>query len=117
MSDNVRSYGFIAVLNEPVDHEEFFDKAWKGQWPLMVNYDGTLVYSDHNASKSYRERTNVYGLFLGPTSAADTKEFEGHCVAHGLSVDMTTIKPYTCIWYNGTDSDMSSLTKEEFLKK
>lgn len=116
MSDNVLSYGFIAVLKEPVDHEEFFDKAWNGQWPVMVNYEGTLVYSDSNAHKSYQDRTNIYGLFLGPSRQADAQEFEKNCIEHGLSVDMATIKPYTCIWYNGCDSDMASLTKEKFLK-
>ena len=115
MSTTVRSYGFMAVLKQPVDPGEVFDRLWTAKSPLGVNNDGTLVYIDFNETKPYSEREEIYGLFLG-SKDMDISEFYAECGKHGLFVDPKTTKPYNCIWYNGADSDMAMLTKEEFSK-
>lgn len=114
MSDNVRSYGFIAVLKEPVGCEEFFDRPGTGKAIVSVNCEGTLAYIDFNLKNSYSERENIYGLFIG-SQKMDISEFYHECGKYGLFVDPSTTQPYNCIWYNGADSDMAMLTKEEFL--
>jgi hypothetical protein len=116
MSENVRSYGFMAVLEVPVDHADFHDKAWYDKSPLCVNYEGTLVYIDFNRMKSHHERENIYGLFIGD-ERLDASLFVSECRKYGLSVDQSSRRQYNCIWYNGSDSDMSLLTKKEFLSK
>lgn len=115
MSTTVRSYGFIAVLKQEADPGEVFDRLWNAKSPLGINNDGTLVYIDFNAKKSYSEREEIYGLFIGSQNM-DVSEFYAECGKHGLFVDPETTKPYNCIWYNGSESDMAVLTKEEFLK-
>lgn len=115
MSTNVRSYGFIAVLKQEADPGEVFDRLWNAKSPLGVNNDGTLVYIDFNATKSYSERENIYGLFIGQSEEGRVHEFLTECNRFGLFVHAATVKPYNCIWYNGSDSDMANLTKEEFL--
>jgi hypothetical protein len=117
VSENVRSYGFIAVMKEPIeDISEISDKLWQEKSPVQVNYEGTLAYIDFNLKKSYSERSDFYGLFIG-NEQMDPAELTIEAAKHGLDIDESTIKPYTCIWYNGTDSDMATLEKEEFLKK
>lgn len=117
MSDNVRSYGFIAILKEPVaDVSELSDKLWTDKSPLLLNYEGTLVFVDFNLRKSYAEQTDFYGLFIG-NEEMDPAELTIESMKYGLDIDEATIKPYTCVWYNGVDSPMDTLTKEEFLKK
>jgi hypothetical protein len=117
MSDNVRSYGFIAVLKKPFDDiEEINEKLWREESQVQVNYEGTLAYIDFSLRKSCAERSDFYGLFIG-NEQRDPAELTIEAAEHGLDIDESTIKPYTCIWYNGTDSDMSTLEKEEFLER
>jgi hypothetical protein len=118
MSDNVRSYGFIAVLKEPLDDiEEISDKLWREKSLVQVNYEGTLAYIDFNKNQPFSVREDIYGLFICPTKQADTIPFETECIAQGIPVDMSTAKPYNCIWYTGCESPMSCLKKEEFLER
>lgn len=118
MSDNVRSHGFIAVLKEPFENiEEISDKLWRENSELQVNCEGTLAYIDFNLRLPYAMRHDIYGLHIGAVRQADTIPFEAECQKYGMAVDMQTVKPYNCVWYNGCDSPMSELTKEEFLKR
>jgi hypothetical protein len=120
MSDNVLSYGFIAVIAADcklLDLSALSDKLWSDKSPLGVNYEGTLVYADFNRIKSYTDRTDFYGLFIGKQDEGDVAVFKKECAKYGIYVDQTTRQPYNCIWYNGSDSPMDELTKEEFLKK
>jgi hypothetical protein len=117
VSDNVRSYGFIAVLTNPFeDIEEISETLWRAKSLVQVNNEGTLAYIDFNLRKSYAERSDFYGLFIG-SEHMDPAELTIEAAKHGLDIDESTIKPYTCVWYNGVDSDMAMLEKEEFLKK
>ncbi len=119
MSDNVRSYGFIAAIQEGSelpDLEELNEKLWEAKSTISVNYEGTLVFSDLSRAKSYSNRTDIYGFQIGGFDELDQDAFKKECEKHGISIDMATVKPYHCIWYNGTDSPMDQLKKEDFLK-
>jgi hypothetical protein len=118
MSSTVRSYGFIAVLNSPIsadDREELHERLWQQEGYIGTNYDGTLVFCDFNRNKSRSERENVYGLFIGQQDM-DRDALPRECHKCGLPMELETMKPYNCIWYNGGDCPLYSLTKEEFLK-
>jgi hypothetical protein len=39
------------------------------------------------------------------------------CAKMELDIDPTTIRSYSCYWYNGVDSDMNMLSAEKYLKK
>lgn len=108
MSDTVLSYGFMAVLEKEVDPNEISEILWEKHSTLRVNGEGTLAYID------FSDHDSLYGLFIG-VKGMDVYEFYAECEKFGLSVDKSTTQPYTCVWYNGGDSDMAMLTKEEFI--
>lgn len=116
MSSTVRSYGFIAVLVSPLSEEQrevLSDQLYLAKSNLNVNYEGTLIYCDYNFNKSYAKRENVYGLFIGNNGLTEAEFIQE---ANGLlGIDVDTVQPYNCIWYNGSDSDINLLTKSEFL--
>jgi hypothetical protein len=54
VSDNVRSYGFIAAIlegSELPDLEELNEKLWEEKASIRVNYEGTLVFADYSLTK------------------------------------------------------------------
>jgi hypothetical protein len=119
VSDNVRSYGFIAAIQEGSelpDLEELNEKLWEEKSLIRVNYEGTLVFADYSLTKPYSERSDIYGFWIGKPEEMDFGAFHLECRKYGLQIDMATLKPYSCIWYNGTDSPMDQLKKERFLK-
>lgn len=113
MSENVNSHGFMAVLVKPVSEEDYKDVAerlYEEDKNLEINYDGTLVFTNHCDGSEY-------GISFGNFNPTGRQEFIELCKASGLEVNANTVKPYTCTWYNGSDSDMSCLTKETFLEQ
>jgi hypothetical protein len=119
VSDNVRSYGFIAVIKDDCELPELdvlAEKLWDEKSSIRVNYEGTLVFSDYSLNKPYSERGDIYGLWVGKQEEMDFGTFHLDCRKYGIHIDMETVKPYNCIWYNGSDSPMDQLKKEGFLK-
>lgn len=111
MSDNVMSVGFMAPLITPLvkrseELELLRERLWGGS-DLEINYEGTLVYSAEN--------NDVYGLHFG--TQATVLDFLKQLDEMGLSVDTSRIVFYTCLWYDGSYSDMSMLTLEEFTEQ
>jgi hypothetical protein len=120
MSSTVRQYGFVAVLLKPLseeESEEANENLWNEKSELSVTYDGTLLYVDYNSNKSLSERENIYGLHLGSLAPQGLKQFIELAAASGFDLDLTTIQPYNCIYYNGGDSPLDMLTKEKLLAK
>jgi len=107
MSDNVQSQGYFGKLKTPVGEEgcsewDSLYEALQAQG-LYLNYEGTLVYSD--------EQSNAYDdalIFAKPFGAS---KFRNKCEVLGHFVD--PVKHYSCVWYNGSDSPMSTATLEE----
>lgn len=120
MSSTMRQYGFVAVLLKPLneeEREEANENLWNEKSDLSVTYDGTLLYVDYNSQKSLDERENIYGLHLGSPAPEGLKEFIELAAASGFNLDLTTIQPYNCIYYNGGDSPLDMLTKEKLLAR
>lgn len=115
MSDMVKSRGYIAVLEKEIDHEAMWEKLWADKSTLSISYDGKLVYSDiYSQSK---EKYTIDGLFIGShDTESDFERLYDELSKYGLDIVRGSQREYTCIWYNGCYSPMSSMTKEEFLK-
>ncbi len=118
MSEDIRSYGYMAALAQSISEDQLEDlqEKWcEDKVQFRINYEGTLVYQDMSIGKSLSEREHIYGLTLGKdTILGSTEDFIAQTVALGLAVIADTVQPYNCIWYNGSDSDMSLLSLEEF---
>ena len=111
MSENVASSGFFAILKTPFNEdarEEKEEILYDNDTELSLNYEGTLVFSD--------VRGEEYGLHIGSANTGDKQAFIDKCKENGLEIDEESIRPYNCIWYNGSDSDMSDLTLEKYQK-
>jgi len=122
MSSTVRSYGFIGVLAAPFAtpeaREAFCEAIWDKETPLDVTYDGALAYIDYNKQAPLREREDIYFLDLGGADPAKTpQDLVAEAAKHGLAVDPASIRPFNCIWYNGSDSPVDMLTKAAFLAR
>lgn len=116
MSEMVKSRGYIAVLKTEVDHEAMFEKLWAEKSTLSISYDGKLVYSDIYSQS--QDKYAIDGLYIGShDTESDYEILYDELSKYGLEIVRGTSREYTCIWYNGSDSPMSELTKEEFLKK
>lgn len=121
MSTTVISQGYIAVLTHPPGKdtfEEISEKLYAAKSPLEINYEGTLLISDSYRNKKYREREFNGDLFIVgnlKNSEAEIAQLIQEAALHGVHIDPTTIQPYTCVWYNGSDSPVTMLTKEDFL--
>lgn len=107
MSDNVQSRGYFGKLKTPVGGSR--TKEWETLQELLkahdlyLNYEGTLIYSDIQ-SPSY----DCGLIFAEPFGAS---KFRNKCEVLGHPAD--PVKHYTCVWYNGADSPMSTATLEE----
>lgn len=123
MSTTVISKGFIAVLVNPIPADQMEDMLEKlynvNDGFLKITYDGKLLYSDEYELKKYSEREFCGDLFIVGSirAGAGRQAFIEKAAAMGFEVDTETDQPYTCIWYNGSDSPVSCLTKEEFLEE
>lgn len=113
MSENVYSTGFFAILSLPMNDEDseiLNEKLYDNGSNLRINYEGTLVYSNHTGC--------MYGLNIeGDKNNNNKKDFIKECAVLNLNIDKKSIKSYNCIWYNGVDSDMAMLELEEYRKK
>lgn len=119
MSTTVISQGFIGVLLRPIPHEEREDLAKTlrdGDSILNVNDEGALLFSDVNQNKSSSQREFQGDLFIvGQHSENGREDFIEAALTAGLDIDPETVQPYTCVWYNGSDSPVDMLTKDDFL--
>ena len=119
MSATVRSYGFVALLDDPLTEEEceeLSEQLYDNKSCLNINYEGTLVYIDFNQHQPYSVREDIYGLTIGSTTVEGERKFLDALNANGLFITVGTLQPYDEIWYNGSDSHISMLTAETYLK-
>ncbi|UZV39807.1 hypothetical protein [Xanthomonas virus PB119] len=119
MSSTVRQHGFIAVLVRPIpeeDREELSEKLYEAKSHLDFNGAGDLVFFDANRHETYDVREDIYGLFFGHDVSHRTA-MEAELLKHNIMIMGYTMRPFNCIYYNGADSPLWGLTKEEFLRK
>jgi len=119
MSSTVKSYGFVALLNNPLneeEREELAENLYDNKSGLKINYEGTVVYIDFNQHADYSVRENIYTLDIGSTTPEGQNRFIQAISENGLSIVYETIQPYSEIWYNGSDSCIDLITAEQFLE-
>lgn len=112
MSENVGSSGIMVPLSTKMSEEqreEITDAIWNsGNSLVQINYEGTLAYIDN--------RSDGYGITFGLTANEnDLGYIRAVMERYGFGIVEEQARPYSCYWYNGTDSDMDTLTLEEFL--
>lgn len=110
MSGYVVNTGFMAEIQNPVPENEwskYNDKFYDDDADININYEGTIIYSTDT-----EEDVSDYGLKFGNYN--NVQQFVENAKKYGLIIKEDTIRTYSCIWYNGADSDMSLLTLKEF---
>lgn len=113
MSENVHDYGYMAPLLTPIG--DYKTEEWEvfqeriEEFGLEVNYEGTLIYS--------AQRGNDYGCGIVLDNKELLSEFLKDADKAEVAVVIHEAAFYSCVWYNGTDSDMSELKLESFLFK
>lgn len=112
MSETVVSYGAMAPLLSPVGN--YKTENWRMvadflyENGLVINYEGTLLFLVE--SKSY------YDLGFIFTAQDEGKDLEIMAKEADYPVDITKCKYFIDIWYNGSDSNHSEVTLEQFNK-
>lgn len=116
MSTTVISKGFIAILKMPItdddDRERLNEMQWDAKTGVSLNYEGTLIYLDTMRHADYADRENFYGIQSPQETKSDA--FVDLLDALGFEVEVGSLMPYTCIWYNGADNPVDELTVDEF---
>lgn len=113
MSRNVYSRGYMFPLMRPVaDVDELSELLWEKESTLHLNYEGTLVYTDS-------DEEDGYGLTISKLDVEkeDFKALKQEAREFGLDIMTSMAQPYTCHWYNGTDSYMAMLSLEEYCER
>lgn len=116
MSEDVLSKGFMVVLATPVmnyssEEREALQEKLDRICSLEVNDEGTLVYSREDSEDAY----GIHFADDRDTTKKSITTFAAACTEMGLEIQIDTLRAYNCVWYNGSDSDMALMTKEEFL--
>jgi hypothetical protein len=108
MSENVMSSGIMVPLVNKLTNEmrdELSETLWERESSVYVNYEGTMVYTDY--------RGDEYGIKFGISQNFDQSEFD-ILKEFNIEIQPDMARPYSCYWYNGTDSDMDDLTLDKF---
>lgn len=119
MSSTVISKGFVAIIKQFGDGETIIDlddlteKLYDDGSLLRLNYEGTIVYSD---VVPYPLKEEFYGLNIGSTNNGSVQDFVEECYKHEIYIDENSVEAYSEIWYNGSDSEIGSLTAKKYLE-
>lgn len=118
MSDYQLSYGIIAQLLHPItdryELEEVINVLAEDS-NLQLNYEGTLIYSDHSNGDQI-DHSN--GDEIDQLIIASDKYIQSfHLQIQQFSIQVIPpLEFYSCVWYNGSDSPMSMITRRKFLQ-
>lgn len=110
MSRSVMSSGLMVPLNRKLTREEcdeWSEILWEQESNVHFNYEGTLAYTDEGGEE--------YGISFGIPTNHPLEPFND-LDQFGITILPTKLRPYTCYWYNGADSDMDMMKLENFLK-
>jgi hypothetical protein len=111
MSEDVMSVGVMVPLNRKITEEE------REEWQEILWNQGSSVHLSYYCDMAYTdEQGEAYGISFGEMPTKDTSAFED-LKQFGICIEEDKARPYRCMWYNGADSDMSMMTRKEFLKK
>lgn len=113
MSDNRFTTGWMAELVEPISKESRdFVSGQLDKIGVGLNYEGTLVYSiieDEDLNLSF-------GVTFPSCYEAGGESLFNAVWNQGFGVVRGSVRFFVDIWYDGTDSTHSCITKEEFRK-
>lgn len=116
MSDYRVTSGLMARLIEAVpedDYEAISDRLYDADSKLHITYDGALIYSTDIDMSSYEFESYEFEISFG--DKLTTEEFAQKCEREGLCIDISSVQPYTSLWYDGADSPMSTTSLQDFL--
>lgn len=111
MSSNVMSVGVMAPLNRTITREE--REKWQ---EILWDQDSSVHLSYYNDMAYTEAYGDEYGITFGemhPVTLEDFKDLK----QFGIWIEEDKARSYRCLWYNGADSDMNMMTREEFLKR
>ena len=129
MSEPVYSRGYMAVLTEESvkkikdinDTEEswkLFDEMYDVR--IFIGLNDDVIYTDYctDQYEAYGLAFEGEDLKVSDDGISGTAEhLQSLAREFGFDIILETARPYRCLWYNGGDSDMADMTKEEFLKR
>lgn len=114
MSSDVMSRGLMAPILNPIadagEREELSEALYDDGARLQISYDGTLAWIGTDESDGY-------GLHFGGEGDNSPEELGAAGIAYGLEIAIDQARPFSCLWYNGSDSEMDMLSAAEFLKR
>ena len=110
MSSMEMSIGVMVPI-EPLDTEaeEYWDleEVLYDETDWRINYEGTIAFTDVGGDE--------HELVIGDLKNEEPDYQD--LILNGIVPNVELAKPYRCLWYNGVDSPMSTLTIEEFMKE
>lgn len=110
MSSNVMSVGVMAPLSRTItreEREEWQEILWEQNSSVQLSYYNDMAYTSETGEE--------YGITFGEMPSTNLDLFED-LKQFGIWIEEDKARPYRCLWYNGSDSDMDMMTREKFLK-
>ena len=109
MSEDVMSVGVMVPLNRKITEEE------REEWQEILWDQGSEVGLSYYCDMAYTaERGEAYGISFGLLPVNNISDFDD-LKQFGVWIEEEKARPYRCLWYNGSDSDMDMMTREKFL--
>lgn len=109
MSEDVMSVGIMVPLSRKITEKEC------EEWNELLYDQGSEVSLSYYCDMAYTaKRGEAYGISFGEmpensiSAFDDLKQFD-------IWIEKEKARPYRCLWYNGSDSDMDMMTREKFL--
>ena len=110
MSEDVMSVGVMVPLNRKLTSEE------REEWEEILWDQGSSVHLSYYCDMAYTEEEGeAYGISFGEMPTNDASDF-ADLKQFGIWIEEDKARPYRCMWYNGADSEMSMMKRDEFLK-
>ena len=109
MIEDVMSVGVMVPLNRKITEEE------REEWNELLYEQGSEVGLSYYCDMAYTdEGGEAYGISFGLLPVNNISAFDD-LKQFGIWVEEEKARPYRCLWYNGADSDMDMMTREQFL--
>ena len=109
MSKDVMSVGVMVPLNRKLTEEE------REEWNELLYDQGSEVGLSYYCDMAYTAvHGEAYSISFGLLPVNNISAFDD-LKQFGIWVEEEKARPYRCLWYNGADSDMDMMTREQFL--
>lgn len=113
MSEDVTSVGVMVPLNRKITEEE------REEWNELLYDQGSEVRLSYYCDMAYTEKDgeaySIYSISFGKMPANNISAFDD-LKQFDIWIEEDKARSYRCLWYNGADSDMNMMTRDEFLK-